>query len=159
MKKLLAVLFVFALILFGYSQNNTKEKVSSTKDSIKKEKINPLLTGLLKDSLFDPTVKYVLYKKNGHASYYADKFHGRKTASGQRFDMHKLTAAHKKIAFGTKIRVTNESNGKSVIVEVNYRGPFVKSREIDLSKKAFMAIASSKAAGSMKVTIETIIKK
>ena len=118
-----------------------KEKATSSKDTIKKEKTNLLPQTLIQDTIFDPNVKYVLYKKNAHASYYAEKFHGRRTASGQRFDMHKMTAAHKKLPFGSKIRVTNESNGKSVIVEVNDRGPFVKSREIDLSKKAFMAIA------------------
>lgn len=159
MKKIAAILFLFALMFIGYSQTNNKEKAATSKDTIKKEKFNPLVATLLKDSIFDPNAKYQLYKKNGHASYYADKFHGRKTASGQRFDMHKLTAAHKKLPFGTKIRVTNEANGKSVIVEVNDRGPFVKSREIDLSKKAFMAIASSKNSGGMKVTIETIAKK
>ncbi|MGL2993079.1 septal ring lytic transglycosylase RlpA family protein [Flavobacterium sp. TSSA_36] len=159
MKKIVTVLFLFVLALYGYSQIKSKEKTVSFKDSIKKEKANPLLPSFLKDTVFDSNVKYVLYKQNGHASYYADKFHGRKTASGQRFDMNKMTAAHKKLPFGSKIRVTNQANGKSVIVEVNDRGPFVKSREIDLSKKAFMTIASSKSSGSMKVTIETISKK
>lgn len=159
MKKIVAVLFLFTLFLYGYSQTKSKEKAVSFKDTIKKERTNPLLPSSLKDTVFDPNVKYVLYKKSGHASYYADKFHGRKTASGERFDMHKFTAAHKKLPFGTKVRVTNEANGKSVIVEINDRGPFVKSREIDLSKKAFMAITSSKSAGGMKVTIETISKK
>ena len=161
MKKLLALLFLFVVIGIVYSQapSSMKEKATSSKDTIKKEKTNLLPQTLIQDTIFDPNVKYVLYKKNAHASYYAEKFHGRRTASGQRFDMHKMTAAHKKLPFGSKIRVTNESNGKSVIVEVNDRGPFVKSREIDLSKKAFMAIASSRAAGSMKVTIETIVKK
>ncbi|MEM0576241.1 septal ring lytic transglycosylase RlpA family protein [Flavobacterium polysaccharolyticum] len=161
MKKLFAILFLLVIIGIAYSQAPSviKEKVTNSKDTIKKEKTNILPETLIKDTVFDPNVKYVLYKKNGHASYYADKFHGRRTASGQRFDMHKMTAAHKKLPFGSKIRVTNEANGKSVIVEVNDRGPFVRSREIDLSKKAFMAIASSKGAGSMKVTIETIVKK
>lgn len=161
MKKLLPILFLFVVIGIVYSQGPSlsKEKLTSAKDTIKKEKTNLLPKTLIQDTVIDADVKYVLYKKSGHASYYADKFHGRKTASGQRFDMHKMTAAHKKLPFGTKIRVTNEANGKFVIVEVNDRGPFVKSREIDLSKKAFMAIASSKNAGAMKVTIETIVKK
>ena len=159
MKKIVAILFLFILFLYGFSQTKSKEKAVSFKDTIKKERSNLLLPAFSKDTVFDPNVAYTVYKKNGHASYYAEKFHGRKTASGQRFDMHKLTAAHKKLPFGTKIRVTNEANGKSVIVEVNDRGPFVKSREIDLSKKAFMAIASSKNAGGMKVTIEMISKK
>lgn len=161
MKKLVALLFLFVIIGIVYSQRPLlmKEKLTNSKDTIKKEKTDFLSSEVIKDTLFDPNVKYLLYKTNGHASYYAEKFHGRRTASGQKFDMNKLTAAHKKLPFGTKIRVTNEANGKSVIVEVNDRGPFVKSREIDLSKKAFMAIASSKKAGSMRVTIETIVKK
>lgn len=99
-----------------------------------------------------------LYKKDVHASYYHDKFNGRKTASGKRFDNNKLTAAHKKLPFGTKLKVTNEQNGKSVIVEITDRGPFVNGREIDLSKKAFMDIASNKKSGAQNVKIEIIEK-
>jgi len=100
-----------------------------------------------------------LYKKNAHASYYHDKFNGRKTASGVRFDNSKLTAAHKKFPFGTKLKITNEKNNKSVIIEVTDRGPFVKGREIDLSKKAFMDIASNKQSGLEYVTIEILENK
>ena len=102
--------------------------------------------------------KFIPYKKDAHASYYADKFNGRKTTSGRRFDNNKYTAAHKKLPFGTKVKVTNEANGKSVIVEVTDRGPFVRSREIDLSKRAFMEIAKNKSAGTMLVTIEVLQK-
>lgn len=97
---------------------------------------------------------YKLYKQNAHASYYHDKFDGRKTASGTRFDNTKLTAAHKKLPFGTKLRITNEKNNKSVIVEVTDRGPFIKGREIDLSKQAFIAIAANTKSGLVNVTIE-----
>ncbi|PIF31242.1 rare lipoprotein A [Flavobacterium sp. 9] len=100
-----------------------------------------------------------LYKKNAHASYYHDKFNGRKTASGVRFDNDKLTAAHKKFPFGTKLKITNEKNNKSVIVEVTDRGPFIKGREIDLSKKAFMNITSNKQGGLEYVTIEILENK
>ena len=65
---------------------------------------------------------------------------------------------HKKLPFGTKVKVTNEANGKSVIVEVTDRGPFVRSREIDLSKRAFMEIAKNKSTGTMLVTIEVLQK-
>lgn len=97
-----------------------------------------------------------LYKENAHASYYHDKFNGKKTASGVKFDNDKLTAAHKKFPFGTKLKITNEKNGKSVIVVINDRGPFVNGREIDLSKKAFMNITSNKNSGVVFVTIEII---
>lgn len=72
----------------------------------------------------------------GKASYYADKFHGRKTANGETFDMYDYTAAHKELPFNTMIKVTNLNNGKTVVVRINDRGPFIKGREIDLSKGA-----------------------
>jgi len=97
-----------------------------------------------------------LFKENAHASYYHDKFDGRKTASGVRFDNSKLTAAHKKLPFGTKLKITNEKNNKSVIVIITDRGPFINGREIDLSKKAFMDITSNKKGGVVFVKIEII---
>lgn len=102
---------------------------------------------------------YKLYKSKAYASYYANKFQGRKTASGQRYDKNKLTAAHRKLRFGTKVRVTNERNGKWVIVTINDRGPFVRGRDIDLSRKAFMKIAPNKWGGEIKVKIEVAQKK
>ncbi|MDX2443975.1 MAG: septal ring lytic transglycosylase RlpA family protein [Bacteroidales bacterium] len=72
----------------------------------------------------------------GKASYYADKFNGRKTASGEIYNHSKKTAAHKSLDFGTRVRVTNLENKKSVVVIINDRGPFVKGRIIDLSKSA-----------------------
>ncbi|WP_291142398.1 septal ring lytic transglycosylase RlpA family protein [Flavobacterium sp. UBA7680] len=100
--------------------------------------------------------QYVLYKEHAHASYYHDKFNGRKTASGKKFNNNDLTAAHKKLPFGTKLKITNEQNNKCVIVEITDRGPFVNGREIDLSKRAFMNIASNKKSGALTVTIEII---
>ena len=80
--------------------------------------------------------------KTGLASYYAHQFHGRKTASGERFNMHAMTVAHKTLPFGTKLKVTCESTGKSVVVKVNDRGPFAgRNRVLDLSKAAFLQIA------------------
>lgn len=96
------------------------------------------------------------FKINAVVSYYADKFHGRKTASGQIFDNKKFTAAHKKIPFGTRLKVTNEANGKSVEVIVNDRGPFTKGRELDLSKAAFLEITRDVKYGLLRATIEII---
>jgi rare lipoprotein A len=70
------------------------------------------------------------------ASYYGDSLHGRRTASGERFDMHALTAAHRTLPFGTRVEVTNLENGRSVVVRINDRGPFVEGRVIDLSQAA-----------------------
>lgn len=104
----------------------------------------------------EKTEKYTLYKTHAHASYYNDKFNGKRTASGKKFNNNKLTAAHKKFPFGTKLKITNERNSKSVIVTVIDRGPFSKKREIDLTKRAFMKITSNKGSGSMNVKIEVL---
>ena len=72
----------------------------------------------------------------GLASYYARKFHQRRTASGEVYDQDGMTAAHRRLPFGTRVRVTNLHNGKSVILRINDRGPFRKERIIDVSYRA-----------------------
>jgi rare lipoprotein A len=76
------------------------------------------------------------FRQVGVASWYGPGFHGRRTASGERFDQNDLTAAHRKLPLGTEVRVTNLENGRSITVEINDRGPYVKGRVIDLSKAA-----------------------
>jgi len=93
--------------------------------------------------------------QSGQASYYADRYQGRSTASGEPYDKNALTAAHRKLAFGTRVRVTNEANGKSVVVRINDRGPFVKGRIIDLSRAAFNAIGNT-ASGVLSVTVDVL---
>ena len=92
---------------------------------------------------------------SGVASWYGPGFHGRTTAYGERYDMNDLTAAHKSLKFGTKVRVTNENNGKSVVVRINDRGPYVGSRIIDLSKSAAQAIDMI-GPGTAAVTVEVL---
>lgn len=74
--------------------------------------------------------------QTGKASYYSNKFNGRRTANGEKFRNSKRTAAHQTLPFGTKVKVINLRNGKSVKVRINDRGPFVAGRIIDLSRKA-----------------------
>lgn len=95
------------------------------------------------------------HSESGMASYYGNEFQSRKTANGERFDQGKLTAAHRTLPFGTRLKVTNTQNGKSVQVRVNDRGPFVKGRIIDLSSSAFKTIASQNA-GVVPVRIQVI---
>ncbi len=76
----------------------------------------------------------------GLASWYGERFHGRRTASGETYDMHALTAAHKTLPFGTQVRVRHAATGKEVLVRINDRGPHVKGRVIDLSHAAASAI-------------------
>lgn len=90
--------------------------------------------------------------ETGKASYYADKFEGRNTASGEVFRQHKKTAAHRNLPFGTKVKVTNVETGKKIKVRINDRGPFVQGRIIDLSRKAAERIEMIKA-GVIRVTI------
>jgi rare lipoprotein A len=98
---------------------------------------------------------WVGYTEKGQATYYADKHQNRRTASGDVFRQDQRTAAHRDMPFGTKVRVTNLSNGRSVVVLVNDRGPFVRGRIMDLSKSAFRSI-SSLSAGIIDVKIEVI---
>lgn len=91
----------------------------------------------------------------GLASYYGDEFHGRKTASGEIYNKWDLTCAHKKFKFGTRLKVTNMKNKKSVIVRVNDRGPFVKKRILDLSYAAARNI-DMLSDGVVKVKIEVL---
>jgi rare lipoprotein A len=91
----------------------------------------------------------------GIASWYGKKFHRRRTASGERFDMYAFTAAHRNLPFGSKIKVRNLRSGKSVVVRINDRGPYTKNRLIDLSYSAGKAIGIIKT-GSAPVEIETL---
>lgn len=164
MKKIITLLFLLANIGIVSSQSTiiNSKKFSINKDTVKKtakvaEKVvEPV--AIAPDTVIVETGKFVLFKKDAHASYYHDKFNGKKTASGKRFDNSKLSAAHRKFPFGTKLRITNEANGKFVIVEVIDRGPFARGREIDLSKKAFMDITSNKRSGAVIVKIEELRK-
>jgi rare lipoprotein A len=97
---------------------------------------------------------YSMYDKKAVATYYHDKFNGKKTASGETFSNGKYTAAHRKLPFGTKLKVTNTVNGKSVIVTVNDRGPFSGGCDLDLTRKAFMEITDKKTHGRITVSLE-----
>ena len=92
---------------------------------------------------------------SGKASYYGSQHHNKLTASGERFDQGALTAAHRTLPFGTHVRVINTRNGKSVVVRINDRGPFVRGRIIDLSKAAFQSIASTRS-GIIRVRLEKV---
>ncbi|MFC6477431.1 septal ring lytic transglycosylase RlpA family protein [Pseudomonas asuensis] len=76
------------------------------------------------------------FEQKGKASYYAHKFHGRETASGEIFNNNTLVAAHKTLPLGSKVRVTNLENNKQVVVRITDRGPFIRGRIIDLSRAA-----------------------
>lgn len=91
--------------------------------------------------------------ETGTASWYGGRWHGRKTANGERYDQYSMTAAHKKLPFHTKVRVTNLNTGKSCIVRINNRGPYVRGRVIDLSVAAAKKIGSY-SGGLSRVKLE-----
>jgi rare lipoprotein A len=156
-KKILLLFFVMASFVSGYSQtkqiidkNPTQQQRQDTLKKMLTIKSEPVII----DTLTNLSLRFKPFKKEAHASYYHNKFNGKRTASGKKFSNDGYTAAHRKFPFGTRLKITNEKSGKFVIVEVTDRGPFSRGREIDLSRRAFMEIADNKNSGTMKVTIE-----
>lgn len=98
--------------------------------------LKPVVIFLLALSTLSAVAQTGNFVEVGKASFYHDKFNGRKTANGERFNQKSLTCAHRTLPFGTKLKVTNLKNGKTVVVTVNDRGPFKKGRLVDLSKRA-----------------------
>lgn len=94
----------------------------------------------------------------GIASWYGPGLHGRRSASGERFNQHAMTAAHRSLPFGTQVRVTNLKNGRSVVVRINDRGPFTRNRVIDLSAAA-ARILRMKRSGTAPVQVEVVRAK
>ncbi|MEM7666638.1 MAG: septal ring lytic transglycosylase RlpA family protein [Pseudomonadota bacterium] len=98
-----------------------------------------LPSGAVDLDAFEPPIEQTQVLRSlgsGTASYYGRRFHGRRTANGERFDMRAMTAAHRTLPFGTLVRVTNTRNGREVTVRINDRGPFIRGRSIDLSRAA-----------------------
>lgn len=90
----------------------------------------------------------------GVASYYANKYHGKKTSSGERYNMHALTAAHRTLPFGSTVKVTHLQNNRSVVVRINDRGPFTKGRIIDVSLEAARRLQMV-SSGTARVRVES----
>lgn len=95
------------------------------------------------------------YSEQGIASWYGKDFHGKLTASGERYDMYGMTAAHKILPFGTRVRVTNLNNNRSIVVRINDRGPFVSNRVIDLTRTGAEKLDMI-AEGTAPVRLETL---
>jgi rare lipoprotein A len=148
------IVFTAILCLFLFGGQIQAQK--SSKKSTQKVLIDTAKNKAVAVDTLKPKLKLKAFKTKAHASYYHNKFNGKRTSSGIRFSNDKYTAAHRKLPFGTKLKVTNEENGKWVIVEVIDRGPFSRGREIDLSRRAFMEIASNKNSGTLTVKLEII---
>ena len=129
----------------------SKAKVVHTTVKVSKSSVS----GQVKKVSYSPVGAKAKFASAGVASYYGPGFHGRRTANGERFDMHAMTAAHRTLPFGTLVKVTNLSNGKSAIVRVNDRGPYVGKRVIDLSVAAAKQIGST-GSGTARVSLEVM---
>ena len=156
MKK--AIIIFIGLILTFFISLPIEGNNKKLADDLKQTE-NKIKTTEDRDDVYDEEIKEELanysYFQTGNASFYGGKWHGRKTANGEIFDTYKLTAAHKTLPFGTRVRVTNLSNGKSVIVRINNRGPYSKGRVIDLSQAAFSKIENM-SKGVTKVKLEIL---
>jgi rare lipoprotein A len=117
--------------LVGFTVINSEKKANS--ESILNEELVP---ETVKESTVNTSSVEYINRGTMKASWYGPKFHGKLTANGEIYDQMALTAAHKTLKFGTLLKVTNPKNGKSVIVRINDRGPYIGDRELDLSKGA-----------------------
>jgi rare lipoprotein A (peptidoglycan hydrolase) len=144
---------VLCLSLVAGAQETVAPQVESPqKESLKKEEIK--IEEVQTDEAQKEAVKEGVI---GIASYYASKFNGRRTASGEKFSQKVLTAAHLTLPFGTLLKVTNLQNLKSVIVRVNDRGPHVRGRIVDLSRAAAELIGM-RHTGTARVELEILAK-
>ncbi|QQU03559.1 septal ring lytic transglycosylase RlpA family protein [Myroides odoratus] len=159
---------VFALIIFTLSSfeeaGKLKEKIKPAAVSMEQvlDTVATLdLPMIEEDSIVMAEVEedsFEVVSDETKASYYHDKFSGKKTASGEVFDNSKYTAAHKTLPFGTKIKVTNLRNKRSVVLTVTDRGPFTKGRSVDISKRAFMDLTDNLGRGVLDVKVERMIE-
>lgn len=122
--------------------NGAKPKIKPKSDEVVGLKIEPSTDLSVFDSAINLTKLDLTFKESdrelerGGASWYGPGFHGKRTANGERYDMHALTAAHKTLPFGTMVRVKSLVNGREVMVRITDRGPFIRNRVIDLSRAA-----------------------
>lgn len=145
------LIFIFVLIIFSRTEttianNSVIPYKNENESSAPANTQNSQIGGVDADGTY--------YEQTGGSSWYSHIFHNRTTSSGERYKKDRLTAAHKKLPFGSIVKITNTSNGKTTFVRINDRGPFHKRRIIDLSHKTAVELG---ALGNPKVSIETYI--
>jgi rare lipoprotein A len=132
LKSLIIVFFSLAIgALVGFTVLNGEKNVENERILI--EEFVPVT---VKENTVNTSAVRLIDRGTLKASWYGPKFHGKNTANGEVYDQMALTAAHKYLSFGTLLKITNPKNGKSVIVRINDRGPYIEGRELDLSKGA-----------------------
>lgn len=121
--------------------DENREQAKSSADAVRKSSaVAKSVTYTVRGKTYRTLSTAENFSEQGEASWYGPGFHGKKTASGEIYDMHAMTAAHKELPLGSTVKVTNLENGKSVVVRINDRGPFHGDRIIDLSKAAAQAL-------------------
>ena len=154
---LLPVLLIvsFCLVLSGCYFNRLGGSGSTGGTSSGSGKVKGSKPYTIRGVTYYPLASGVGYSEEGVASWYGKDFHGKKTANGEIYDMYGTTAAHKLLPFNTKVKVTNLSNGKSITVRVNDRGPFVEKRVIDLTHTGAQSLGML-GPGTAKVKVESV---
>ena len=135
--KLLSIVF-FALAiggLVGFSVINNESN-----DAVERLLVEEFVPVTVKENTVNTSFVEYLNRGTMKASWYGPKFHGRVTANGEIYDQMAFTAAHKSLRFGTLLKLTNKKNGKSVIVRINDRGPYIPGRQLDVSKAVAMEL-------------------
>ena len=148
MKSLLIVFFTLVIGgLVGFTVLNNAKNVNN-----EPVLVDEFIPKTVKENIVNTsTVKYI-NRGTMKASWYGPKFHGKLTANGEIYDQMALTAAHKSLTFGTLLKVTNPRNGRSVIVRINDRGPYIQGRDLDLSKGAAIELGMlKKGVGRVKI--------
>jgi len=148
LKSLLIVFFTLVIGgLVGFTVLNNAKNVNN-----EPVLVDEFIPKTVKENIVNTsTVKYI-NRGTMKASWYGPKFHGKLTANGEIYDQMALTAAHKSLTFGTLLKVTNPRNGRSVIVRINDRGPYVQGRDLDLSKGAAIELGMlKKGVGRVKI--------
>ncbi len=151
MKSLTRALYILVMIaLVGFTIINEETKVNEAS-------ANEDITSSVNEEDVALDNSIINYTDEGKwtASWYGPKFHGKLTANGEIYDQMAFTAAHKKLKFGTLLRITNPKNERSVIVRINDRGPYIAGRQLDLSKAAALEIGLF-AKGVQKVQVESV---
>lgn len=162
-KRIALAVSVAAFVSVGFTSALTSAKEMATPNAVvadypvigatKLEQKAPSVN--VQKTSFAPSDTKLRALQTGVASYYGPGFHGRRTANGETFNMNAMTAAHRTLPFGTLVKVTNLSNGKSTVVRVNDRGPYVGNRVIDLSVAAAKEIGSTHS-GTARVNLEVL---
>lgn len=157
MKKIVTIIAGLAISLSLMAETNTNSNIIYIKNEMIKavDSGTDLYVAKAKTTSTKEKISNSGSSQSGIASYYGKGLHGSRTASGERHNRNEMVAAHKSLPFGTKVKVTNLSNGKEVVVKINDRGPFVKGRVIDLSYGAFSKIENP-GKGITKVKLDVL---